>query len=131
MIVVDSSCLLAILLNEPEKEQFEGIIAGGDRLVVSAVNALEASIVMRSRHGLAGIARLSDLLTAAEIEIVAFDDIQVKAATTAFDRYVKGINPKARLNMGDCAAYALAKIMNAPLLFKGNDFTETDIKAAV
>jgi len=131
MIVVDSSCLLAILLNEPEKEKFEGIIVGGDRLVMSAVNALEASIVMRGRHGPAGVARLSDLITVAEIEVVAFDDIQVKAAATAFDRYGKGINPRARLNMGDCAAYALARIMNAPLLFKGDDFTETDIEAAV
>ena len=61
-----------------------------------------------------------------EIEIFAFDGPQVRAAAAAFDRYGKGIDPKARLNLSDCAAYALAKTLNVPLLFKGNDFSETD-----
>ncbi len=56
-----------------------------------------------------------------------FDDAQVRVAAVAFDRYGKGINSKARLNLSDCAAYALAKIMSAPLLFKGEDFTQTDL----
>ena len=62
-----------------------------------------------------------------KLEIVPFDEAQVRAAAVAFDRYGKGINSKAQLNLSDCAAYALAKTMNAPLLFKGNDFTHTDI----
>jgi ribonuclease VapC len=66
-----------------------------------------------------------------EIEIVAFDEVQARAATEAFDRYGKGINSKARLNISDCAAYALAKTMNCPLLFKGNDFTQTDVQPAL
>ena len=63
------------------------------------------------------------MLTDNEIEIVPFDEIQVRAAAVALDRYGKGIDPKARLNLCDCAAYALAETMNSPLLFKGNDFS--------
>ena len=63
-----------------------------------------------------------------QIEIVPFDETQVRAAAGAFDRYGKGVGPKARLNLADCAAYALAITMNCPLLFKGDDFTETDVK---
>ena len=68
------------------------------------------------------------MLTINQIEIVPFDESQVRAASIAFDRYGKGVHSKARLNLGDCTAYALAKNMNAPLLFKGNDFTETDLQ---
>jgi ribonuclease VapC len=68
------------------------------------------------------------LLTTNQIEIAPFDDSQVRAASIAFDRYGKGVHSKARPNLGDCAAYALAKSMNAPSLFKGNDFTETDLQ---
>jgi ribonuclease VapC len=129
MIVVDSSCLLAILLDEPERESFEAVITGDERCVISAFNAHETACVIRGRHGPAGVARLWEFLSAAEIEIAPFDDTQVFAAADAFDRYGKGVNPKARLNMADCAAYALAKTMNAPLLFKGADFPQTDVKS--
>jgi len=127
MIVVDSSCLLAILQNEPEKRDFEAALASDDRYVMSAVNVHEALCVMRGRHGPAGAARFWELFVAAEIEIVAFDEPQVRAAAVAFERYGKGLNSKASLNLADCAAYALAKTMSAPLLFKGDDFTHTDI----
>jgi ribonuclease VapC len=126
MIVVDSSCVLAILQNEPEKDGFEAALAGGDRCVMSAVNVHEVLCVMRGRHGQAGAARIWELLAAVEIEIVPFDELQVRAAA-AFDRYGRGINSKSALNLADCAAYALAKTMNSPLLFKGDDFANTDI----
>ncbi len=71
------------------------------------------------------------MLRDGQIEIVPFDEVQVRAAAIAFDRYGKGIDPKARLNLADCAAYALARTMNSPLLFKGNDFTETDVKVCL
>jgi ribonuclease VapC len=61
--------------------------------------------------------------------MVSFDEVQARAAAAAFDRYGKGVDSKARLNLADRAAYALARTMNCPLLFKGNDFTETDVKA--
>jgi ribonuclease VapC len=70
-------------------------------------------------------------LADSEIEIIAFDAEQMRAAASAFDRYGKGINPKSRLNLADCAAYALAKSLSAPLLFKGNDFSATDLQAVV
>jgi ribonuclease VapC len=109
MIVVDTSCLLAILQNEPEKRAFEAALAGDDRYVMSAVNLHEALCVMRGRHGPDGGVRFWELFTAAEIEIVAFDEPQLRAAAVAFERYGKGLNSKASLNLADCAAYALAR----------------------
>jgi ribonuclease VapC len=128
MIVVDSSALLAILFQEPEKQVFEDIVAGAERCIISAVNAHEVATVLRLRHGRTAVERLWRLLADNEIEIIAFDEAQVHAAAIAFDRYGKGIHSKARLNLSDCAAYALAKSMNAPLLFKGDDFAETDVR---
>jgi ribonuclease VapC len=96
---------------------------------LSAVNAHETACVLRGRHGVAAVARFWRWLIDNEIEMVSFDEVQVRAAAAAFDRYGKGIDSKARLNLADCAAYALARTMNCPLLFKGNDFTETDVKA--
>ena len=131
MIVVDSSALIAILLDEPEKHVFEDFIAGGERCVMSAVNAHETACVLRSRYGQQAVARLWRLLSDCEIEIVPFDEAQMRAAAVAFDRYGKGVDSKARLNLADCAAYALAATMDAPLLFKGDDFTKTDLRACV
>jgi ribonuclease VapC len=80
------------------------------------------------RHGRPAVQRLWQLLADNEIEIFPFDEAQVRMAAIAFDRYGKGIHSKARLNLSDCAAYALAKTLNVPLLFKGHDFTETDVQ---
>ena len=129
MIVVDSSALIAILLDEPEKQKFEDIIAGGERCIMSAVNAHETACVLRSRFGQQAVARFWQLLTDCEIEIVPFDKAQMRAAAAAFDRYGKGVDSKAKLNLADCAAYALAVTMDAPLLFKGSDFPQTDVRA--
>ena len=109
MIVVDSSALIAILFGEPEKQAFEDIIAGGEPCLISAVNAHETATVLRLRHGAAAVERLWQLLADSEIEIVPFDEAQVRAAAAAFDRYGKGINPGARLNLSDCAAYAFPR----------------------
>jgi ribonuclease VapC len=129
MIVLDSSALVAILFDEPERQAFQEIITGGERCIISAVNAHETASVLRLRHGIAAVERLWQLLADNEIEVIPFDEVQVRAAVAAFDRYGKGIDPKARLNLSDCAAYALAKTMNAPLLFKGNDFAQTDLRS--
>jgi ribonuclease VapC len=80
------------------------------------------------RHGGAAVARFYQWLIDDEIEVVAFDEVQVRAAAVAFDRSGKGI-ANAGLNPAHCAAYAPARTMNCPLLLKGNDFTETDVKA--
>ncbi|MGA8757852.1 MAG: type II toxin-antitoxin system VapC family toxin [Stellaceae bacterium] len=131
MIVVDSSALIAILFEEPERQAFQNIIAAGDRCVMSAVNAHETATVLRLKRGPVAVERFWQLLADSEIEIIPFDEAQVRAAAVAFDRYGKGIHSKAQLNLSDCAAYALAKTMNAPLLFKGDDFTHTDLQSCL
>jgi len=131
MIVVDSSALIAILFDEPEGQAFKDIVTSGEHCVVSAVNLHETATVLRARSGTAAVARLWLFIENVEIEIIPFDEAQVRAAAVAFDRYGKGIDPKARLNLGDCAAYALAKSLNAPLLFKGNDFSQTDLQSCL
>jgi ribonuclease VapC len=132
MVVVDSSVLIAIFEAEADAAVFAHAIRQADRLLISAVNVHETGIVMRARHGLAGLDRMwRFLLEQNDFEIVPFDEPQVRSALLAFNCYGKGIDPKARLNLADCAAYALAKGLNAPLLSKGNDFAATDVQAAV
>ncbi len=131
MIVVDSSALVAIFFDEPERPAFEAMITGGEPCLMSAVNAHETASVLRARHGPAAVDQFWRFLVVCEIEIVPFDEAQVRAAAVAFGRYGKGIDPKARLNLADCAAYALAKLRGAPLLFKGDDFTQTDLRPAL
>src|SRR5690349_9774371 len=80
-----------------------------------------------SRRGWESASELPVFLEQLGIEIVPFDELQISAALEAYSRYGKGVHSKARLNLGDCVAYALAKSMKVPLLFKGADFTETDV----
>jgi ribonuclease VapC len=130
MIVVDSSALCAVFFNEPEKSVFQAILDGDERCIVSAVNAFETACVLRGKLGQAAVVEFWQWLTDNRIEIAPFDAVQAREATAAFDRYGKGLHPRARLNLADCAAYALAKTMKAPLLFKGDDFAATDVRAA-
>ena len=130
MIVVDTSALIAIVQNEPERAEFTKVIAHAPRRFVSTVSLLEASLVAHSRRGQAGLDVLNDIVVDSELEIVPFDDAQRRLAVQAFIRFGKGNHPRARLNFGDCVAYALAKGMNAPLLFKGDDFAATDLVPA-
>ena len=130
MIVVDSSALVAVFFGEPEKNAFQAIIDGADRCLLSAVNAHETACVLRGKLGPEAVVLFWRWLADNGVEIAPFDEAQVRAAADAFDRFGKGIHP-ARLNLADCAAYALARTMDAPLLFKGDDFSETDLIAAV
>ena len=128
-MIVDSSALLAIFEGEPDAATFATAIAEADRLLISAVNAYETGIVLRVRHGDAALARFwRFLLEDNDFEIIPFDQRRAQEPLTAFGRFGKGLDPKARLNLADCAAYALAKSMNLPLLFKGDDFTHTDVQ---
>lgn len=128
MIVVDSSALIAIVLNEPEREAFEAIVIV-ERGVMSAVNVHESACVLRTRLSEDGVALMWRLMAEFEIEIAPFDAAQARAAIAAYGRYGKGVDSKARLNLADCAAYALAKTLDWPLLFKGADFSATDVRA--
>ncbi len=122
---------MAILNYEPERTAFFEAIAAADRRLVSAVTYQEAGQVLLARRGINGLYDLEDFLAFIKAEIIPHDVHLAAFAVAAFQRFGKGIHPKARLNFCDCAAYALAKAMNARLLYKGDDFTATDVRAAV
>lgn len=129
-MVIDTSALIAILFGEPEALSFTRAVADASRKLISSFNALETGIVVEARKGEAGGRELDLLLHRAQIEIVAMDADQTELARAAWRKYGKGNHP-AGLNIGDCCAYALAKYSGEPLLFKGNDFSQTDIRAAI
>ena len=131
MIAIDTSALVAIINNEPERENFLRIINDADGSLLSTVSLLETRLVAFGRLNVASVERVNNLLASISPEFVPFDLAQSEAAFAAFMAYGKGVNSKARLNFGDCASYALAKTRGVPLLFKGNDFAATDIPAAV
>jgi ribonuclease VapC len=131
MIVIDTSALIAILNHEPERTAFYQAIVTADRCLISAVTYQEAGHVLIAKRGVNGLYDLEDFLALIKAEIIPHDMHLAALALEAFRRYGKGIDPKARLNFCDCAVYALAKAMQAPLLFKGEDFTETDVRACL
>lgn len=131
MIVVDSSAVVAILEREDDSALYARVIQDADNLTMSAVNAHECAVVLRRRRGPEGERILWLFLADNGVQILPFDVEQARRASEAFGRYGKGIDPKARLNLADCAAYALAKSLSAPLLFKGDDFIHTDIEVAI
>ena len=131
MIVVDSSAVVAIIEREDDSALYARVIQDADNLTMSAVNAHECAVVLRRRRGPEGERILWLFLADNGVQILPFDEEQARKASEAFGRYGKGIDPKARLNLADCAAYALAKSLSAPLLFKGDDFIHTDIEVAV
>lgn len=125
-MVIDTSAILALLLEEPEAKKISDIISQDPRRLLSAATALEIMIVIEAKKGEAGGRELDLLLHHAKIDIVPFDFEQAEIARHAWQRYGKGNHP-ASLNFGDCFSYALAKQSGEPLLFKGNDFNQTDI----
>jgi len=125
--VLDSSALVAILRDEAERSDFIDAVIDDGNPRISSATYLEASMVMELRFGDRGSRELDALLGEIGVEIVPFDEAQAKIARDAFRRYGKGLH-RAALNLGDCFAYALAKALDAPLLFKGRDFALTDVK---
>ena len=125
-MVIDTSALVAILLEEPEAVAFAEMIESASPRLLSAATLLEASMVVEARKGEAGGRELDLFIYRAGIEVIAVDQNQVEIGRTAWRRFGKGHHP-ASLNLGDCFAYALAKATGAPLLFKGDDFAKTDL----
>lgn len=125
-MVIDTSALLAILQDEPERRSFNEAIEAAESRVMSVANYVEVSIVVESRHGAEGLRELDRFVDRAGIELVGVDVGQGKIARDAFSRFGKGRHPAA-LNFGDCFAYALARILAQPLLFNGDDFSKTDL----
>lgn len=128
-MTLDTSAVLAILHDEPERAEFVSLIEQSPRRLISAVSVLEASMVLEGRKGDDAGSDLDLFLQKASIETVPFDQEQLMVARTAFRRFGKGRHA-AGLNFGDCASYALAMWSGEPLLFKGSDFTGTDIARA-
>ena len=128
-LAVDTSALVAILLNEPDGSMYSKHIASS-QAVLSAVGKVETLMVVLSRAPDEGRERFDFLLERLGIVIVGVDDRLAELAISAFLRYGKGRHP-AKLNFGDCFSYALAKRFNVPLLFKGNDFSQSDIHSAI
>ena len=126
-MVIDSSALIAILLGEAEAEAIVHAIAEDPKRLVSVLNVLESAVVIEARKGPAGARELDLLLHEGAIEPVHMDIEQVAIARDAYRRFGKGRHP-AKLNIGDCCAYALAVQTGEPLLFKGDDFSKTDVK---
>lgn len=128
MIAVDTSSLVAVVLGEPEAERHLDRLRHGPAQL-SSVSLVEATIVVDARQG-ADAVRDLELLVDATIDIVAVDVAHARAAVAAWRRFGRGRHP-AGLNFGDCFSYALARLADAPLLYKGDDFTQTDIAAAL
>jgi len=127
-MVIDTSALVAVLLDEPERGAFAAAIAADPKRLASAATVVETGIVLEARLGQPGADALDLLLQRAEIQIVAVDREQAEIARRAWRRFGKGNDPAA-LNFGDCFAYALAVAAAEPLLFKGDDFGRTDVPA--
>ena len=129
--ILDSSALIAILAAEPDADRFKRYIDDDADASISAATVHEAFCVATSERFHNGTARLGKMLQLIDPAIVAFDADQLIASREAFVRFGRGSGHPAKLNMGDCFSYALAKTRNLPLLFKGDDFIHTDIKPAL
>jgi ribonuclease VapC len=129
-VIIDTSVIIAILNDEPERRAFNEAIEKSSICLLSTAGFVEASIVMEYSRGYEGLRDFDLWMAAAGIELAAVDADQAHIARQAFRQYGKGRHPAA-LNFGDCFSYALAKSTGFPLLFKGEDFGKTDIPAAM
>ena len=134
MIVLDTSALVAILLGEPASLRIRERLASDPERVMSVASYVEAGTVIAGRLGSRATAAPRDLdivLGEAGIRLLAVDEDQAHIALEARIRYGRGFGSAAKLNYGDCFAYALARALDAPLLYIGDDFTHTDVKSAL
>jgi ribonuclease VapC len=129
-MILDSSALVAVLRDEPEAVTFLEIIDQAPQCRLSAANYVETAVVIDSSRDPVASRRLDDFLQQAEIEIQPVTKSQARVAREAYRDFGKGSGHPARLNLGDCFAYALAKESGEPLLFKGDDFSCTDVSCA-
>jgi ribonuclease VapC len=125
-MVVETSAVLAILLEEPEVAEFAQLIEDDPAPLISAASVLEAGIVLLSRSGPDARGDLQELLAQGGLQVEPVTAEQAELALEAYQRYGKGRH-QAGLNFGDCFAYALCKATGQALLFKGQDFSQTDI----
>ncbi len=130
-MIIDSSALLAILRNESDAAKFVKAVATAQTARISAASYVETACVIDSSRDPVASRQLDLFLKTAQITIEPVTEIQAKLAREAYRDFGKGSGHPAKLNFGDCFSYALAKVYNETLLFKGKDFTKTDIIAAI
>lgn len=130
-IVLDTSALAAVVLGEPDAEALLSVMRrlAGD-LVIGAATLVEVGIVVEAKQGPEAASDLVTLLSRLGVRVEPLSEQQAHVAVAAWRRFGKGHHP-ASLNLGDCLAYAVAKVSGAPLLFKGQDFGQTDIASAL
>lgn len=130
-MIIDTSALVAILRDEPEALSCARAIEGAAGRRVSAATFLEAALVIDASRDPIASRRFDDLFREAQISIVSVTESQARIAREAYRDFGKGSGHPAKLNFGDCFAYALAKLTGEPLLFKGDDFVHTDVTPAL
>ena len=129
-MIVDTSAFVAVFFQEPEAFQFAGLIRNASKCRMSAANYVELSIVLRTQAGPDSVYEADSFIRRAGILVEPVTVEQAEIARHAHFEFGKGRHP-AGLNFGDCFAYALARAFHEPLLFKGDDFSKTDIKSAI
>ena len=122
-MIIDSSALVAILFGEPDAASFSRALMDEQHVRVSAATVLETALVVSPDLG----PELDTMIAGLGLEVTPFDAEHLAAARTAMETYGRGRGNRAQLNFGDCFSYALAKVSGEPLLYKGDDFTHTDI----
>jgi ribonuclease VapC len=127
-VIIDPSALAAILLEEPDAEFYATMIAAAPQRRISAASYVEVAAVLDGRRNPVLSGALDATLVTSRIEIAPFSAQQARIARDAYQRFGRGSGHPARLNMGDCYSYALARDLGEPLLFKGRDFALTDIE---
>lgn len=130
-MVIDTSAIFAAVANEPDGELYRSAMKTAQPRLISAVTLLETRIVLYSRFGEEAISTFDEIMQRARIVVVPFDREVSDAAYDAFRKFGKGQRTAAHLNIIDCAAYALAKLRDLPLLYKGSDFAATDVRSAL
>lgn len=130
-MILDASAIIAILRDEPEAKAHAIAIESADKRRLSAANFVEAAIVIDGSRDPIASRRFDELLNEAAIVIEPVTETQARIAREAFRDFGKGSGHPARLNFGDCFAYALARTAGEPLLFKGDDFSHTDVTPAL
>lgn len=128
-MIIDSSALVAIVRDEPERHAFLTAIAGASRRLLAAPTLLEAAIVVERLGDPALVREFDTMLADLQVESIPFGAAQAQMAREAYRDFGKGSGHRAQLNFGDCMAYAVAKDVDEPLLYKGDDFGHTDVRS--
>lgn len=129
-MVIDTSALVAVLLGEPAADRYEDAIDRDPARLMSVASVLETAIVLENRYGEAGGRELDLLIHRLPIQVIGVDAEQLEWARIAFRKFGRGRHA-ASLNFGDCFPYALSKVTGEPLLYKGLDFSHTDVSSAL